>query len=217
MEQNEGAVRSRETQGRSDGDRQTSMLRLAEQTVVEADKLAERTMQHSRKEAEEEASRIMGAARVVAEEQAEMLRRRAEREISVEIDAIAAKAGQEAQQIIGSARREASAMIQTARDRLPGIQSEARLEAEYIVRRFTSEFVEQLRTAVVGTGDNIFPRLDTLMTQTGNLSSLSEGESPEAQSALLDVNRDSQTRIEDTPENGYLSTMPMFDNHPGAT
>ena len=60
-------------QAQSVGDRQASLLRLAEQTVVEADKLAESIKEQSRQEAQDEAAKIIAAATDEAKEKADRL------------------------------------------------------------------------------------------------------------------------------------------------
>ena len=50
---------------------------------------------------------------------------------------------------------------------MPGIESEARLEAEYLVRKFTVSFVEQIRSVVNEASNSMIPSLDTLMKEAG--------------------------------------------------
>ena len=156
-------------------DRQTSLLKLAEQTVVEADKLAESIKQQSRQEAEEEAAKVIAAAQGEAAERVQRLIQKAERDGTEQASEAVAKAEREAQELITKARKEAQLIVQAARDEVPGIESEAKLEAEYIVRRFTVKFVEEIRSVVTESSNNMLPSLDDLTREAGHGGILDEG------------------------------------------
>jgi len=156
-------------------DRQASLIRLAEQTVVEADKLAESIKKQASQEAQEETAKIISASEQRAREQAERLIKRTEREVSAKSSEALTIAKKEAEEIVAAARREAEDALKAARDKVPGIESEAKLEAEYIVRRFTVKFVEELRSTVTDTANNMLPSLDHLMKEAGHEGVLQEG------------------------------------------
>ncbi len=158
-----------------DRDRQASLLKLAEQTVVEADKLAESIKEQAKKEAEEERSKIVSAAREEAKAAAERVMSRAEREATDQLETAVKKAEQDANEILANARKESERILQTAREKLPGIESAAKLEAEYIVRRFTVNFVEEIRSAVTDAAEQMLPNLDDLMQRSGQQGVLEEG------------------------------------------
>ncbi len=166
-------------QGRQDKGQQASLLKLAEQTVVEADKLAESIKQQAREEAEEESAAHLAAAQEQAREQAQRLVKKIERGATEQSSAAVAKAEGEAGEIVADARREAQSIIQVAKEMVPGIVSEAKLEAEYIVRRFTVKFVEEIRSTVSETSNNMLPGLDELMKETGHGGVLEEGDEPQ--------------------------------------
>ena len=155
-------------------ERQSSLLKLAEQTVVEADRLAESIKEQARQEAEEEASKIRAASEQQAQEQAQRVVRKAEREAAERSSAIIDEAKVEAQELTARAQKESQDIIQATRDKIPGIASEARLEAEYIVRRFTVNFVEELRAVVTETCGKMLPSLDELMKGAGHGSVLDQ-------------------------------------------
>ena len=165
---------------RDDQERQASLHRLAEQTVVEADKLAASIKQQARGEAEAEAARLIAAAEQEGRERAQRIVRAAERESATLSTDSAAKGKEEAEQILAQARREAELMIKATKDELPAIESEAKLEAEYLVRRFTVKFVEQIRSAVTETCNDMLPSLDDLMKESSHSGALDEGDSKHA-------------------------------------
>ena len=45
------------------------------------------------------------------------------------------------------------------------MESEAKLQAEYIVRRFAVKFVEEIRTAVTGATNNMLPSLESFVSE----------------------------------------------------
>ncbi len=63
---------------------------------------------------------------------------------------------------------------------MPSIASEAKLEAEYIVRRFTVKFVEQLRSVVNDTSNSMLSGLDELLRESGHEGVLGEDEDAKA-------------------------------------
>ena len=168
--------------GQSVADRQTSLLKLVEQTVVEADKLAAGINEQARQEAQEEGARLISASKQTAEEQAQRLLERAKREAFEQTGEIVAGAERDAREIIEKAHKEALGITQVARDKLASVESEAKLEAEYIVRRFTVRFVEELRSAVTDTSNNMLPGLDHLMKESGYGHVLEE--EPESKAAI---------------------------------
>ena len=146
-------------------DRQSSLLKLAEQTVVEADKLAESIKIEARQEAEAETAKMVAGAEGQAQEQVQRLLRKAERDAAAQTAELVAKAEQESQDAIERARKEGQEIIAEARDRVTSIESEAKLEAEYIVRRFTVKFVEEIRSAVNEASNNLLPSLDDVVSE----------------------------------------------------
>ena len=156
-------------------DKQASLVKLAEQTVVEADRLAESIKEQARKEAEDERAGAVAAAKEQASEQAQRLVKRAERDAAAQAEATLAKTQNDAKDIIANAHTEAQAITQSARDKVTAIESQARVEAEYIVRRFTVRFAEELRSVVADTSNNMIPNLDQLMKESGHGSVLEEG------------------------------------------
>ena len=170
----EGEVVSYVDGVRADQARQASLQKLAEQTVVEADKLAEGIKKQARQEAEEEASRIVAAAEQQAQEQVQRLINREKKNASDASNSTIAKAETDAQEIVESAKKKAELIVQGAREQVPGIESQAKLEAEYVVRKFTVGFVEQIRSVVNETANNMIPSLDGLLKESGYPGALEE-------------------------------------------
>ena len=170
-----GRVMEEADKAREERDRLASLVKLAEQTVVEADKLAESIKQQARHEAEEEAAKIRTAAEEQAKEQARRSLRKAERDVAEQSSAAVAKADQEAQEIIERARREARDIIEPVLEKVAGLEKEAKLEAEYAVRRFASKFVEEIRGAVTEATNNTLPTMDTFFRESDYSSILAEG------------------------------------------
>ena len=153
--------------GQSADQRQASLLKLAEQMVLEADKLADGIKEQARQEAQEEGARLVSASKQTAEEQSQRLLERAKREASEQTSEIVVGAERDSREIIEKAHTEALSIIQVARDKLASVEAEAKLQAEYVVRRFTARFVEELRSAVTDTSNNMLPGLDHLMKESG--------------------------------------------------
>ena len=123
-------------------------MKLAEQTVVEADKLAAGINEQARQEAQEEGARLISASKQTAEEQAQRLLERAKREAFEQTGEIVAGAERDAREIIEKAHKEALGITQVARDKLASVESEAKLEAEYIARRFTLSEIDSALVAL---------------------------------------------------------------------
>ena len=167
-------------QGQGDDGGQASLLKLAEQTVIEADRLAESIKDQAREEAEEQAAAILAVSKKQAIKEARGLVDKAQREVTVQTEAVVSKAKKDAEDIVSKARRDAEQVLQSARDQLPGIESEAKLQAEYLVRRFTVQFVEQIRAVVTDTTNTMLPALDALTKEAGQSGVLEAAAEPEA-------------------------------------
>ena len=156
-------------------DRQASLIKLAEQTVIEADKLADIIKDEAKREAEEEAAKIIADSKKSAQQYAQNLTKKAEKEATSKQSSILAKADQQAQEAITKARREAQVTIQTTAEKVANIESEAKLEAEYLVRRFAAKFVEEIRSAVTDTTNQLLPSMDALTREVGHNDISSNG------------------------------------------
>ena len=166
--------------GGDDDDRQGSLRKLAEQTVVEADKLAESIQQQARKDAEEASAKVLAAAEEQAQVHAQRIIKRAERD-----------ADSQSRQTTAKAEKEAQDSLQEARERAANIEAEAKVEAEYIVRRMTVKFVEELRSAVTDTASDMLPTLDAQMKALGHGGV--SGEATEAPAAIEAPRRKSRS------------------------
>ena len=82
--------------GTFDGRQQSSLMQLAEQTVIEAHKLAERIKEQGVKDGEAEAERIASIAGEKAKRQAATLLEAAQEEAAANANAVAAQAEQDA-------------------------------------------------------------------------------------------------------------------------
>ena len=161
--------------GRDEQERQASLHKLAEQTVVEADKLAESIKEDARKEAQEEAARIQAAAEEQAQAEADRIIKQAERDSAARSRAALAKSDKDAQEAVAKSRKEAQSIVQDARDRAEAMETEAKLEAEYIVRRLTVKFVEEVRSVVTETSNNLLPSIDAQISELSEIEALGEG------------------------------------------
>lgn len=177
-----------------DQGRQASLLKLAEQTVVEADRIAEDIKAKARQEAEEAGAKELTARRAEAEQEAERIVREAKSEADRSLRDTIAEAEEQASEIVADARKEAQDITKAARDLVPGIASEAKLEAEYIVRRFTVQFVERIRSVVTDTANEMLPSLDDLMRDTGHKGILDEAEPAKSESEQKGKGRSSSKR-----------------------
>lgn len=161
--------------GRDEQDRQDSLRKLAEQTVVEADKLADDIKQQARQDAEDEAARTRSAAEEQARTEADRIVKQSERDAAAESRVALARAEKQAQDIVTKARFESKTIIQASRDRATTMEAEAKLEAEYIVRRLTVKFVEEVRSVVTETSNSILPSLDAPTDESDGPEALGEG------------------------------------------
>jgi len=158
-----------------DQERQDSLRILAEQTVVEADRLAGEIKQQARQDSEDEANRTRLAAEEQAKAELDRMVKQAERDVAAESRTTIANSEKQAQDILNKARMESRNIIQTAKDRTDAIENEAKLEAEYVVRRLTMKFVEEVRAVVTEASNSILPSLDTQIGETKNQEALSQG------------------------------------------
>ena len=168
-------------------EKQASLLKLAEQTVVEADRLAETIKQRARDESQAEAAVIRAEAETSAQEDARKIIAAAEQEAAAQSSAAIAKAQGEGQKLILEATAESSAAIAKARGegqeltlkaqaegqriledsrgRVASTEAEAKLEAEFIVRRMTQKVSEGIRQAVAETCNDLLPALDDIVKE----------------------------------------------------
>ena len=162
------ALSSRLEEAHKGVERQSSLIKLAEQTVMEADRLAGEITERAKSQAEQEAATL----RETAEADATRLREVATADAERIRDESVARARAEAEETLASANAKATAAYETAveaaeievrsrldradrdatsladasRAHVANIQSEARLEAEYAVRHITQAVTESLNT-----------------------------------------------------------------------
>jgi vacuolar-type H+-ATPase subunit H len=134
--------------GGAASEQQSSLVKLAEQTVIEADRLADRIKEESKKAAEAEADKILKAASDKAQAEARKVLQKAEKDTDVRSSDAAAKANSGAQDTLDTAHREAQGILERARDGADAIQAEAKLEAEFIIRRTAAQLAEEVRSAL---------------------------------------------------------------------
>lgn len=149
----------------SDQEKHSSLLRLAEQTVVEAEKLATEIKERAKKQIEAEAAKVKEEALASAKEAAAKLAREAEKDAAEKVTEAAERATHEAHAIITKAKREGQVILEEARARVKSTESEMRLEAEFVVRRMTQNVAEGLRRAVTDTTNQILPAVDELVSE----------------------------------------------------
>ena len=108
----------------TDDEKRSALLRLAEQTVGEADKMGEAIREQARKDAEAEAAKILADGADRAREKAKQIIRSAEKDSTAQSNATAAKAAKDAQVIIEKSQRESHAILQTAKTEAEGIDTQ---------------------------------------------------------------------------------------------
>ncbi|MFQ5873155.1 MAG: hypothetical protein ACE5JL_05065 [Dehalococcoidia bacterium] len=152
------------TQHSQDGgtqqDRHSVLFQLAEQTLVEAHKLAEGIEEKARQEAETEAARIQSDAEEKARQQAAMIIDTAQSEAHAKSKAIVAEAKQEAQQVMKQTQREAEEILEDAKQTAENLQSQAKLQAELLVRNVTVRFTDEIGSAVKNISSYLLSSLD---------------------------------------------------------
>ncbi len=214
-------------------DRQSALQKLAEQTVVEADRLAGNIREQARKDAEEEAARIRAAAeaeasritssaedeaagmrssaeedagkvkssaekeaatlRSSAQEEAAKIKSSAERQAAQRIKrlltqaerkaeeeaaSVVSKATQEAEEVVAEANRRAEETTESARASVPSIREQARLDAEYMVRKLSSQFVEEVRSVVTDRTTTMVSTLNQMLQESEGQGALEDGQEP---------------------------------------
>lgn len=188
---------------RKEVDRQSSLVRLAEQTVMEADRLAGEITSKARERAEKEASEI----KAEAEADATMIRDLVKAETDKLRDELIEKARAEAEEIVSSARqsavdssaktieaaateakscleradREANELLESSRAHVANVQSEAKLEAEYAVRRITQTLAEGLRHTVTESLNTYLSLVDKISVEPA--SSINGSTTPSVKAA----------------------------------
>lgn len=141
-------------------EQQSSLVKLAEQTVIEADRLAERIKEEARKAAEAEADKILKAASDKAQAEVRKLLQKADKDSVAQSEDMVAKAQREAQDAVEKAGREAQGILDQAREGAEAIQSEARLEAEFIVRRTAAQLADEIRSSLNDVSHNLLADLE---------------------------------------------------------
>ncbi len=147
-------------QSGSVSEQQSSLVKLAEQTVIEADRLAERIKDEARKAAEAEADKILKAASDKAHAEANKLLQKAEKDSASQAGEIVAKAQREAQDTADRAAREAQGILDKAHEGAEAMQSEARLEAEFVVRRTAAQLADEIRASLNDVSHGILADLE---------------------------------------------------------
>ncbi len=153
-------LREKSAAEREEHEKQASLLKLAEQTVVEADRLAETIKERARDESQAEAAMIRAGAETSAQEDARKIIEAAEQEAAAQSSAAIAKAQGEGLELILNAQAEGRRILEDSRGRVASTEAEAKLEAEFIVRRMTQKVSEGIRQAVAETCNNLLPALD---------------------------------------------------------
>ena len=156
--------------GGSENNRQSSLLKLAEQTVIEAHKLAESIKEQAVREAGIEVERIRADSDEKARDQAP-----AQAEASAKSNSIVAKAEQQARELSTRARREAQNVVKDANQRAEDHEAEARLEAEFKVRKLTARFTDEIRSAVTNISNNLLPSLEESVKVSDETPNASNG------------------------------------------
>ncbi len=141
----------------SKGAQQSSLVKLAEQTVIEAHKLAEDVIEQAHVEAEAEAAKIRKAAEEQARQQVQQILEAGQAESGAKSDATIAKADQQAQQILKRARRTAQDSLQSAEQKADDIRSEAELEAEFALRKLMTRVTGEIGDAVTAICNSVLP------------------------------------------------------------
>ena len=157
---------------KTENERQSSLLKLAEQTVVEADKLAKSIESEAHQAAAAETARIVGEAETEAKKQADRLLKKGERDAEDKISRISAEAEQSANEVIEKAKKDGQDIVDGAKEKVASMESEAKLEAEYIVRRFAMKFVEEIRNSVTEATNNMLPNLESFVSEAAAESTL---------------------------------------------
>ena len=139
------------------GAQQSSLVKLAEQTVIEAHKLAEEVLEQAHTDAEAEAARIRKAAEEQARQQVQHILEAGQAESGAKSDALIAKAEQQAQQILKRARRTAQDGLQSAQQKADDIRSEAELEAEFALRKLMARVTGEIGEAVTAICNKVLP------------------------------------------------------------
>jgi F0F1-type ATP synthase membrane subunit b/b' len=154
--------------------KQASLIKLAEQTVIEADKLAEKIKEDARDEAKQETEKILATATTKAQEQVEVAAQKTETDALTKANEILAqaeksaeetrnRAEKETQALVAKAQKEAVSIIDSASDRVNAIRNEAKIEAEFIVRRTSNRLADEIKAAIVDISQNVLAQLDPLV------------------------------------------------------
>ena len=107
----------------------------------------------------------------------------AERKAEEEAVSVVAKAMQEAEEVASEANRRAEEATESARASVPTIRAQAKLDAEYMVRKFTTQFVEEIRSVVTETTTSMVPTLNQMLQDSEGQGALEDGQEPAPQPA----------------------------------
>ena len=122
---------------RKEQERQSSLLKLAEQTVLEAERLAAEIKDRAAREAADDGARMREELQTEAEEAAEQLRQSAQSDIDGATKAAIAKSKSEGEKALTKAKNEAQSLLEETKARIASMESEAKLETEFMVRQVT--------------------------------------------------------------------------------
>ena len=178
---------SRSQEDGAEQDRHSPLFKLAEQTVVEAHQIAESTKEEARREAETEAARIRAKAEENAQEQAQQILETARNEAAAKSNKIVANAEEEAQHILRSTRSEAHDILQAAKQTAEDLQSQAKLEAEYTVRKLQAKLTEEIRSGVTKICNNLLPSLNDSVDGFDDKVDVPNGEAAQPATAFTQV------------------------------
>ena len=166
-----GEIQAQWDRNPEEQDKQVWLTKLAERTVLQAEKLGQEIVDRARQESEVEGSRIREQYTAEAKEQMRRIIESAEQQCVVLTNEAAAKAQvstegilaraqtqgreivdnaqDERQEILGRAQREALAIVSAAKTRAESYESDGKLRAESIIRQMRQSVADEIHHAVV--------------------------------------------------------------------
>ena len=159
---------------------ETVTSEAAAEAAAEALSESEKTLNSARSESEKMLSKAQSDSDKLvskAKEESDKLLNKAKSDSEANVGS----ANSEVQEILGKARQEAQGIIKASQTRADSTESNARLEAEFFIRKTTQSVTDEIRASVMEICNNLLPTVEEFgKSSTAEALSADDGDSPVA-------------------------------------
>ena len=153
---------------------------VTSEAAAEALSESEKTLNSARSESEKMLSKAQSDSDKLvskAKEESDKLLNKAKSDSEANVGS----ANSEVQEILGKARQEAQGIIKASQTRADSTESNARLEAEFFIRKTTQSVTDEIRASVMEICNNLLPTVEEFgKSSTAEALSADDGDSPVA-------------------------------------